>query len=626
MKLTIRQLNVTGILALISLALLVAISYELLMGNVFDHARGFLAPRFWVHETLALTLVFISLVILTGNLLKAWLYSLLLLCLFLMINNEKVMVFETIFMPADFIYMTEAILAWDALKSYWLPLTAVTTLLVVWIYFCAKISVLSVSNKHRWVLLAMCCVLLVTVRVFDDELKKKLRSYQFKETDSHMIRHAMKNGFLSVFVLNVLLPEKAIEPPGYSASTMNALIEKYTSGHSKSTTGNKPDVIIFFIEAFTDPLQSGLKTTQDPIPHFRHLSTMHASGHTLAPVIGGRSANSEFELLSGMSMRFLNRFSIPYIDHLNRPIDGLPQMFRRLGYQTHAIHVASLAFFNYLTAYPNLGFEFISTIRNHPDSQLDVARRFPDEDSLVNRIIATTEQHNGPHFIFAFPNSTHGFWDYPQYLESDLDVIDPNFGHARDAVKTYINALQKADLAIHKLITHYAQVDRETIVLILGDHYPNIIPYLSNNLKHQKNLNGPLQVPDDLNDLDFYKYMRTHHPEVFHVALHKVPYVMWTNFSNDAEQLDVSMNLLHQRILQAVPAQRSPFQQLNHQLFNQMPEFSIVVNHAGLFQMNVPDQLRELVDDFQLFQYDMLHGDNHYAEWLANSSWQEPAR
>ncbi|MEZ5472906.1 MAG: LTA synthase family protein [Marinicella sp.] len=374
-----------------------------------------------------------------------------------------------------------------------------------------------------------------------------------------MLTHAKQNGLFTLFSINLLFPNNIKMPEDYSESSMKNLFTRYDNYSSFTGENESPHIIVFLIEAFTDPLSSGIKTTRDPIPFFRMLSENYTSGNSLVPVIGGKSANSEFELLTGLSMRYLQKGSIPYIEHLNKPINSFVSELKRNGYQTHAIHVANLGFFNYKIAYPNLGFDQISTLKNNKDVKMDVADRFPSEQSLVDKIIQTVDQNEKPKFIFAFPNSTHGFWNYPEYLNSSLDVLNKTHDQDKNAIKTYINALNTTDKAIESLVTHFQGHQKKTIILFLGDHYPGLLSYLKSNLSAKENINGDIDFSKNNDHMTKYKFIKNNYPVTFYAAQHKVPYVIWTNFETPVVDEDVSINLLHTKILSLINYKQSPF-------------------------------------------------------------------
>ena len=52
--------------------------------------------------------------------------------------------------------------------------------------------------------------------------------------------------------------------------------------------------------------------SEDPIPNLRKMYEEFSSGYFKAPSVGAGTANTEFEVLTGMSMRFFGPGEYPY--------------------------------------------------------------------------------------------------------------------------------------------------------------------------------------------------------------------------------------------------------------------------------------------------------------------------
>src|SRR5204862_3712641 len=119
--------------------------------------------------------------------------------------------------------------------------------------------------------------------------------------------------------------------------------------------GKRVNLVVFVVEAMMDPADLGWQFTSDPMPFFHGLRQRFSSGWAYSPEVGGRSANPEFELLSGLATYYLPRESVPYMTFISRPLPALPRFFKERGYHASALHVDTLAFFNYVEVYKNFG-------------------------------------------------------------------------------------------------------------------------------------------------------------------------------------------------------------------------------------------------------------------------------
>ena len=67
------------------------------------------------------------------------------------------------------------------------------------------------------------------------------------------------------------------------------------------------------LESFVDPSDvKFLQTSEDPVPNFHNLLNNYSSGYLKVPVVGAGTANTEFEVLTGMSMQYFGTGEYPY--------------------------------------------------------------------------------------------------------------------------------------------------------------------------------------------------------------------------------------------------------------------------------------------------------------------------
>ena len=74
-----------------------------------------------------------------------------------------------------------------------------------------------------------------------------------------------------------------------------------------------PNIIFVQLETFIDPYELNfLSYSEDPIPNFHKLMQNYTSGYLTVPVVGAGTANTEFEVLTGMGIRFFGLGEYPY--------------------------------------------------------------------------------------------------------------------------------------------------------------------------------------------------------------------------------------------------------------------------------------------------------------------------
>src|SRR5690606_12319389 len=141
--------------------------------------------------------------------------------------------------------------------------------------------------------------------------------------------------------LTIVDESKRDSPDNYSPKTVNKIVEK--SNEDKRLDGVddnfKPNVVVILAEALWDPLLlENVEFKEDPIPYIRSLKENYTSGTLLAHVYGGGTINTELEILTGLTTRFLPEGQGTYQHLITKPIDSLAYVFREQGYNASAVH------------------------------------------------------------------------------------------------------------------------------------------------------------------------------------------------------------------------------------------------------------------------------------------------
>ena len=98
--------------------------------------------------------------------------------------------------------------------------------------------------------------------------------------------------------------------------------------------------------------------SKDPVPNFRSLSENFTSGYLTVPVVGAGTANSEFEVLTGMNLRFFGTGEYPYKTILKQTnCESIASDLSEIGYGTHVVHNNGGNFYSRANAFSQFGFD-----------------------------------------------------------------------------------------------------------------------------------------------------------------------------------------------------------------------------------------------------------------------------
>lgn len=293
------------------------------------------------------------------------------------------------------------------------------------------------------------------------EVRDRLQVFPIMWDQTENYRH---NGFMLAFAINVPMANVKA-PAGYSADAIDHINqEPLPAGTSHR---GKPDVIVVMSESLWDPTRlSNVKLSPDPMPVIRKSE----SGAIFSPEFGGLTANVEFEALTGFSNAFLPTGSIPYQQYVRDPIPSLATFFRGEGYTARAIHPFAGWFWNRTSVYKSFGFETFKTEETMPP----MTKRgiFASDEALTKEIIRQADAQQDPFFFFTVTLQGHGPYEANRYAKNTIKVEGGLPYADRQVLSTYAQGVKEADDSLKTLMDWAKNRDRETIIVVFGDHLP----------------------------------------------------------------------------------------------------------------------------------------------------------
>lgn len=295
-------------------------------------------------------------------------------------------------------------------------------------------------------------------------------------------------GFTYCFLAGIV--DRGIsKPSGYDDNfkdlISDIISEEPTETPGTDTTGGKtdtpeeklPNVIFVQLESFFDP--SYLKNftfSEDPTPVFTELKKNYSHGSLRVPSYGGGTANTEFEVLTGMRIGDFGASEYPYQTVLQKTTcESLCYNLAPHGYTAHAVHNYKANFYDRLKVYGKLGFntftpiEYMSGIEENPLGWAD--------DSILTRyVMSAMESTDGPDLVYCVTVQAHG--KYPtvpfEGVENNITVTSLPEDYEEVPLTYYINQLHKTDEFIGELISAVEKTGEDTMIVFFGDHLPNL--------------------------------------------------------------------------------------------------------------------------------------------------------
>lgn len=266
------------------------------------------------------------------------------------------------------------------------------------------------------------------------------------------------------------------EPNDYNKDTIEKITDNREMTESTSDNGVRPNVLFVQLESFFDPIEyEDLQMSEDPIPNLRKMFENYSSGYFKVPSVGAGTANTEFEVLTGMNLRYFGPGEYPYKTKLkNQVCESAATAFSAFGYGTHAIHNNGGNFYSRAKVFNNIGFdsftskEFMNILQLTPNG-------WAKDEVLVDNIMEamdTTEQQD-----FVFTVSVQGHGDYPeeQLIENPKIKVEGIDDEAKkNKWEYYVNMVYEMDQFAGDLVKAVEDRGEPAVVVFYGDHLPTM--------------------------------------------------------------------------------------------------------------------------------------------------------
>ena len=180
-------------------------------------------------------------------------------------------------------------------------------------------------------------------------------------------------------------------PEGFN----RAQAESWESGGADTGAGKAVNVVMVMNEAFSDISDHdafAYDESNDPLPNLHALrNDPHAvTGHVVVPGFAGGTANTEFDVLTGIQTNALSATTTSALRVVNRNLDSLFRVFGADGYRTSFFHPGDDWFYNRGNVYRWFGAE--ETVFADQMADLDYKGRWVTDDYMAGLIEAEFEK------------------------------------------------------------------------------------------------------------------------------------------------------------------------------------------------------------------------------------------
>ncbi len=427
-----------------------------------------------------------------------------------------------------------------------------------------------------------------------------------------------EQGFLLNFVSNIKYMCVST-PENYNSKEIKNDINNIYVDIDKNTNFSSPNIICIMNEAFSDlSVFDEFETNEAYMPFLDSLTKDTIKGNLYVSVAGGGTANTEFEFLTGHSMKFLPSGSFPYVSYIKTPMASMVSTLKAQGYATNTFHPYYASGWNRTKAYGCFGFERFISIDNMFNSKMiefiklnefnssalqkyvesnyandtDMFKRNYISDSYnFRQVIKDFENRDSskPYFMFNVTMQNHGGYTIAaENLEEDI-ILTSLSGNYKD-VNRYLSLIKHTDTAFKELLEYFSNVDEPTVICMFGDHQPA----LDNNFF------------DELTTTNYSSYTE------FQKIQNRfcTPFCIWANYDIEEQFIDkLSANYLSSLVMKTANVEMP----LYNKYLLRLSEILPVINVAGYcdsmgnyYGWQDDSPYKDLLNNYEKIQYNNL--------------------
>ena len=237
----------------------------------------------------------------------------------------------------------------------------------------------------------------------------------------------------------------------------------------------KPNIVIIQLESFINPNWiTDITLNQNPVSNFEKLSEEFTSGLLAVPALGGGTANTEFEVITGMSTNFFGTGEFPFNTIASRKtIPSLAYTLKDLGYSANALHNHEGKFYSRDVVYKNLGFDSFT-----PIECMNVPERTPvgwaKDSVLIDEICNIITSTDNPDLVFGVSVQGHGNYPNDDMENKEIYITNDYSKSNKNSLEYYINQVYEMDQFVGDLIDAVNKLDEPTVIAFYGDHFPAV--------------------------------------------------------------------------------------------------------------------------------------------------------
>ena len=271
----------------------------------------------------------------------------------------------------------------------------------------------------------------------------------------------------------------------------------WETGYESAPDAADVNVVFVMNEAFSDILNEDVfvfPEGEHPMEVYNTLAEGENAwaGHIVVPYFAGGTADTEFDVASGMQTNLLNPAapSLTAFRTVNRDLDSIFRVFGADGYTSCFMHPGQSWFYNRENVYDWFGADESFFVE---DFDAEYKGSWVTDESVLRELVSRFEEKSaggGLDFTYAVTIQNHMSYTaekYGDYVCPEVETTAELSPEIQTAVNVYAEGIRDANAMLEDLTEFYSEQSEPVLLVFFGDH----LPYLGDNRQGYAELGLP---------------------------------------------------------------------------------------------------------------------------------------
>jgi len=373
------------------------------------------------------------------------------------------------------------------------------------------------------------------------------------------------------------------KPFGYSGARLKKIVSSIEEPDPVEGSIIPKNLIVIMNESLSDLEMIGdLQLNKDPLSFIHGLEKNTIKGKLYVDTFGGSTSVTEYEFLTGNTIRFLPIGSNPYANMCRSTEEGLVDLLKTQGYYAVAMHPYGASNWNRDKIYPAYGFDEFIDEKGYEGAQK--IRNYVSDRADYDKIIEYLDGFDKEErlFIFNVTMQNHGGYDVNNgAIEKTIEISNIE---DRAIAENYLSLINESDHAFEYLTDHFSKSKDPTMIVMFGDHLPRLSDSFFTSLYGKEKAEN---TPEENN------------------LMYTTPYLIWTNYDSDFEEpKEISANYLGSYMLQCAGLKLTEYNKFLLQMRKKVPAIGMYgIRKADGSFIGYQKLDNELLRDYKILQY-----------------------